>query len=183
MKGNLSYDITANLNIDSVLSCPVEHFRKSYAYSLTFPYMEHGKRKQFKLAYSGDTSLNKDFTRIGQNADLLIHEATFQDELKETAIKYRHSTFEMALQQAKNMSANHTILTHFSSRYHILPYIQNDLKGNIGIAFDYMEVTPNDLPRLNSFVNKYREAFPDIENSLQQKTMNYRRQMEEHEIY
>lgn len=154
-------------------ACPVDHFRKSYALVMTVPYVNQGKHELFKLAYSGDTGLSDKFTQIGQNADLLIHEATYQDELKEIALRYRHSTVSMALEQSEKMRANHTILTHFSARYHALPYIQGELKENVSIAFDFMEVTPNDLPRLNSLYTKYRSAFPEIDFGLQQRTRNY----------
>lgn len=167
------------LNVKSLITCPVDHFRKSYALSMTFPYQKEGKRELFKLAYSGDTGLSKEFVQIGQNADLLIHEATFQSELEGTALKYHHSTSAMAIEQAENMQAKHTILTHFSARYHALPYIRNELKDNMGIAFDYMEVTPSDFPRLNSLYAQYREAFPNVENSLEQKTRKYLLRLEE----
>lgn len=157
----------------------MDHFRKSYALAMTFPYQNNGKRELFKLAYSGDTGLSPEFVQIGRNADLLIHEATFQTELNETAMKYHHSTSAMAIEQAESMQAKHTILTHFSARYHALPYIRNELKDNIGIAFDYMEVMPNDFPRLSSLFARYQEAFPDIENSLEQKTRKYLMQLGE----
>lgn len=157
----------------------MEHFRQSYALAMTFPYVHQGKHELFKLAYSGDTGLSKQFVKIGQNADLLIHEATFQDELKDIAVRYRHSTVSMALEQAEKMHAKQTILTHFSSRYHALPFIPGELKENVGIAFDFMEVTPSDLPRLNSLFYKYREAFPEIDSSPQQKAKNYLLQQNE----
>lgn len=143
--------------------------------TLIFPYQNEGKLKLFKLAYSGDTGPSKEFVKLGQNADLLIHEATFQDELIETATKYRHSTISIAMEHSRKMQAKHTILTHFSSRYHILPYIEkgNQLDKNTGIAFDYMEVTPSDLPRLNSLFDEYQKMFPEVAKKLQQKTRNY----------
>lgn len=173
INGNLHQLDRVQLNIDSLLTCPVEHFRKSYALALTFPYQNGGKRELFKLAYSGDTGSSEEFVKLGKNADLLIHEATFQDELKEMANKHRHSTISIALEQSRKMQAKHTILTHFSSRYHILPYLGRDLDKNTGIAFDYMEVTPQDLPRLSSLYPKYQQIFPKVERKLQQRTRNY----------
>lgn len=156
-------------------TCPVEHFRKSYAMSMTFAYQNGDKSEAFKLAYSGDTGPSEEFVKIGKNANLLVHEATFQNELKEMAQKYHHSTTALAIAHAQNMNAKHTILTHFGARYHVLPYINDELMYNMGIAFDFMEVTPNDFPRLKSLYDKYRDAFPHIQGSLEERTRNYKR--------
>lgn len=176
MKDKLSAREQAYLNIESMKTCPVEHFRKSYALSMTFPYQNGDRREFFKLAYSGDMSKCSEFVKIGKNSDLLIHEATFQNEFIEFAKKHRHSSLSMAIEQSKEMQAKHTILTHFSSRYQILPYIDEQLDSNIGIAFDYMEVTPSDLPRLSSLYEKYQAAFPGVVRNLQRKTKNHLRQ-------
>lgn len=152
-----------------MVACRVKHFRKSYALSMEIPYQNGDKNGLFKLAYSGDTGPSDEFVEIGQNADLLIHEATFTDELEDVANRYHHSTLSMAIKQAQNMHAKHTILTHFSSRFSILPDLNVKLDDNMGIAFDYMEVHPNDLPRLNGLIAKYKEAFPQSEDSIGQK--------------
>lgn len=153
-------------------TCRVNHFRKSYALAMEFSYQNGDKNEMFKLAYSGDTGLCDAFVKLGHEADLLIHEATFQNELNDSAINTRHSTISMALQQSKRMRAKFTILTHFSSRYHILPYITEKL-DKTGIAFDYMEVTLDDLPKIESLYEEYKNAFPGITQKLKQKTKNY----------
>lgn len=141
---------------------------------MTLPYQNQGKHEQFKLAYSGDTGPCNAFVKIGQKSDLLIHEATYQSELDEIATKYSHSTIAMAVEQSRRMHAKYTILTHFSSRYTILPYIRpSELPENIGIAFDYMEVEPSDLPRLNGLLEKYQRAFPAVQEPLEQRTKKY----------
>lgn len=173
VEDNLNIRERRYLNIESIQTCPVEHFRKSYALSLTFFYQNNGKSGIFKLTYSGDTGPSDDFVKLGANADLLIHEATFQDELKDLAEKNRHSTVSMAIEQSQKMRAKYTILTHFSSRYHILPYIGVGLPANTSIAFDFMEVTPSDLPRLNSLHSQYQDAFPEVNKSLEEKTRKY----------
>ena len=154
-------------------TCPTDHFRKSYGLALQFAYRNGTEIRQFKLAYSGDIGSCDKFVKLGQNSDLLIHEGTFQSEMKEYAEKHRHSTIDMALEQSRKMQAKYTILTHFSNRYHIIPYIDGELDANTGIAFDYMEVTPDDFPRLSSLYTKYKEIFPDITEQLQRKTFNY----------
>ena len=51
------------------------------------------------------------------NCDLLIHEATFHDDMSEDAIKKKHCTIAEAALIAQQMRAKHIILTHFSQRY------------------------------------------------------------------
>lgn len=46
----------------------------------------------------------------------MIHEATFQNDLHDHAVKKRHSTIVEALYIADMMRAKNVILTHFSSR-------------------------------------------------------------------
>lgn len=173
LKDQLNLHEKLYLNIESMKTCKVNHFRESYALALEFIYRNGDQTGKFKLAYSGDTGPSEAFVKLGQNVDLLIHEATFQSELEEFALKHRHSTINMAIKQSKKMQAKHTILTHFSSRYHIIPYIKEKLDDNIGIAFDYLEVTPDDLPRLSSLYPKYKENFPNVYDYLGRKTRNY----------
>ncbi|XP_031635353.1 ribonuclease Z, mitochondrial-like [Contarinia nasturtii] len=168
----LNFHEKVYLNIDSLKTCAVNHFKKSYALTMNFSYRNGDNVGTFRLAYSGDTGPSDDFVKLGHKADLLIHEATFQDALTDVADKFRHSTMSMALEQSRRMEAKHTILTHFGSRYHILPYIEN-IDENTGIAFDYMEITPDDLPRLGSLIAQYQNAFPGALKRLEQKTKNY----------
>lgn len=177
LKDKLNMVERSYLNIASIKTCPVKHYRESCAVSLLLPYENNGKSDFFKLAYSGDTGPCEEFVKLGTDADLLIHEATFQDELREFAIKHRHSTVSMAVEQSRKMQAKHTIFTHFSSRYSLLPYIGHELDENMGIAFDFTEVTPSDLPKMNALYYRYLETFPAIRRKLLQKTRNYLRRV------
>ncbi|XP_055306097.1 zinc phosphodiesterase ELAC protein 2-like [Sitodiplosis mosellana] len=173
IKDQLNLHERLYLNIESMRTCPTDHYRKSYALALEFSYRNGTDMGRFKLAYSGDIGSSDEFVKLGQNSDLLIHEGTFQSELKDYADRHRHSTIAMALEQSRKMQSKHTILTHFSSRYHIIPYIEGELDANTGIAFDYMEVTPDDFPRLSSLYAKYKENFPSAAEQLERKTFNY----------
>lgn len=78
---------------------------------------------------------------LGKNSNLLIHEATMEDQLVSEAKRKMHSTMSQAINIGKKMNAKFTILTHFSQRYAKIPYMpNNDLPSNVGIAFDNMEV-------------------------------------------
>ena len=54
--------------------------------------------------------------QAGKGASLLIHEATFEDDLLALAKERRHCTTQEAIGIAQKMNAEFTILTHFSQR-------------------------------------------------------------------
>jgi ribonuclease Z len=56
---------------------------------------------------------------IGKGADVLIHEATFNDDREHDAKSKKHSTVGEAVTIAKHMDCKAVILTHFSQRYSV----------------------------------------------------------------
>lgn len=70
-----------------------------------------------KIVYTGDTRRSKNLVKLAENADMLIHEATFDDELMERAMEDGHSTPSMAAETAKEAGAKWLVLTHISARY------------------------------------------------------------------
>ncbi|PCG90497.1 Hypothetical protein PENO1_055370 [Penicillium occitanis (nom. inval.)] len=94
-----------NLNVVYVAHC-------RHAMALTLEW-EDG----FKVSYSGDCRPSKHFAEMGKNSTLLIHEATFQDDLKGQARAKKHSTISEAITVGKWMKAKMVLLTHFSQRY------------------------------------------------------------------
>ncbi len=75
------------------------------------------KIKSKKIFILGDTAplnFNLDFLL---NADILIHEATLSDKLKDIANIRGHSTNIQAALLAKKYNVRNLIITHFSSRY------------------------------------------------------------------
>ncbi|UCD72973.1 MAG: ribonuclease Z [Candidatus Bathyarchaeota archaeon] len=70
-----------------------------------------------KVVYSGDTRPSTEITRLAQGADLLIHEATYDDSLAEKAAETGHSTPSQAAEIAREAKVRRLILTHISSRY------------------------------------------------------------------
>jgi ribonuclease Z len=70
-----------------------------------------------KIVYSGDTGPSELLVKLAEKADLLIHEATFEDELKERAMEDGHSTPSIAAETAKEAGVKRLVLTHISARY------------------------------------------------------------------
>lgn len=67
----------------------------------------------------GDTKPCEGAVKLAQDADLLVHEATFGAGLEEKAEAYGHSTTLQAAEIAKQAGAHKLVMTHFSSRYEL----------------------------------------------------------------
>ncbi|KGE17332.1 ribonuclease Z [Paenibacillus wynnii] len=65
----------------------------------------------------GDTRPCPGALHLSLDADLLLHEATFSQDLTDMAYQYYHSTALQAAECAKEAGARRLLLTHFSSRY------------------------------------------------------------------
>jgi ribonuclease Z len=70
-----------------------------------------------KIVYSGDCAPDKETVKQAKEADLLIHEGTFDASMKEEAEERLHSTVEGAAAVAKKAKAKRLIITHISPRY------------------------------------------------------------------
>jgi ribonuclease Z len=70
-----------------------------------------------KIVYSGDTRPCKNIELESAGADLLIHDSTLGEDLKDWALETKHSTAKEAAEVAKNANVKQLVLTHISSRY------------------------------------------------------------------
>jgi ribonuclease Z len=97
-------------------------------------------KKGVKVVYTGDTKPCRNLEIISKEADILIHEATFEEE-KESRM---HAGAKEAAQLAKKVGAVELILTHFSRRYvDVSPLVDEARKifPKTMAARDYMKVT------------------------------------------
>ncbi|MCL2135579.1 MAG: ribonuclease Z [Candidatus Bathyarchaeota archaeon] len=97
-------------------------------------------RKGKKIVYTGDTKPFEAFTEFAKNADVIIHDCTFDDALTTKAETNGHSTPTQAANQAKNANAKLLILTHISARYSYTDLLLQQAKKvfeNTIIAEDY----------------------------------------------
>eukprot|EP01025_Chloroclados_australasicus_P045855 TRINITY_DN5049_c0_g1_i1.p1 TRINITY_DN5049_c0_g1~~TRINITY_DN5049_c0_g1_i1.p1 ORF type:complete len:506 (-),score=54.68 TRINITY_DN5049_c0_g1_i1:1559-3076(-) len=74
-----------------------------------------------KVVLLGDTCNSDALIPAAKDADMLSHEATFCKGLEAKAKHALHSTAEMAGNFARRINAKALLLTHFSSRYKVLP--------------------------------------------------------------
>ncbi|VVB85012.1 Ribonuclease Z [uncultured archaeon] len=100
----------------------------------------HGR----KIVYSGDTRPCESIARESIGADLLIHDGTLADELKDWALETKHSTSGEAALLAKEAKVKQLILTHISSRYsESTDILYSDAKSvfpGVRLAEEFMEL-------------------------------------------
>lgn len=157
--------------------CRVPHTDSSFAISVQSKQLptDQNPDADFKLTFSGDTVPCDDLVELGKNSRVLIHEATLEDSLTNSARSKMHSTISQAIQQGQKMQADYTILTHFSQRYRTLPPIPDELMNNkISIALDNMEIVPSDLPKLNDVYYKLKEEFKDEVGRVERRSKRYK---------
>lgn len=68
-------------------------------------------------AYCSDTRYYPELAERVKGVNLLYHEATYTEELKEKAVKYLHSTAKEAAQTACDAGVHQLMLGHYSKRY------------------------------------------------------------------
>lgn len=95
-----------------------------------------------KIVYTGDTrAVHTTLGEIARNADLLIHDATYDETEAGRAAEFYHATAAQAGEAATLLSARTLVLVHISSRY-------IDSQAHISDAkkkFSGIVVSPNDL--------------------------------------
>jgi ribonuclease Z len=95
-----------------------------------------------KIVYTGDTRANYISIReIASNADILIHDATYDESEAERGAEFYHATAAQAGEAASFLNARILVLVHTSSRY-------PDAQAHIGDAkkkFSGSVIAPDDL--------------------------------------
>lgn len=72
---------------------------------------------QCSYAYCSDTRYNENIIPYIKHVDLLYHEATFMEDMKERAVTTFHTTTEQAGTIAKKAEVKKLLIGHFSTRY------------------------------------------------------------------
>ncbi|KAK2159117.1 hypothetical protein LSH36_158g04026 [Paralvinella palmiformis] len=98
----------------------------------------------WKLVYSGDTMPAYGLVKAGMDCDLLIHEATMEDDMTEDAQAKKHS-----------------------QRYPKIPLFNDNFSDKVGIAFDNMRVRLSELQILPMLKEKLKAVFAEDINNLE----------------
>lgn len=101
-------------------------------------------RSGVKIVYSGDTRPCENIVNIGKDADILIHDSTFDDSLIDRAISDMHSTAGEAAEVALKACVKLLVLTHISARYETMSDIlikqAKEKFSNVILAEDFIEI-------------------------------------------
>jgi ribonuclease Z len=101
------------------------------------------ERKGRKIVYSGDTSPNERMIKFAEDADILIHESTFEGKYGDKSYETGHSTAVQAAEIAKKANVRKLILTHVSTRYKKSDKLEKEAKEifeNSQVAEDFMQI-------------------------------------------
>jgi ribonuclease Z len=96
-----------------------------------------------KIVISGDTMPCEEMIAFSKNADVLVHEATFDSELEDIAKEYGHTTAAQAAEMAKKADVEKLFLVHISPRYLDYRVIENDARKIFVQSFvpkDFQEI-------------------------------------------
>ena len=100
-------------------------------------------RKGRKIVISGDTKPIDDMVDFAKDADVLIHEATFDSELIDVSGEFGHSTAFQAAEIAKKADVEKLFLVHISPRYLDNKVLENEARKvfkNSFLPYDLQEV-------------------------------------------
>lgn len=108
------------------------------------PHMVLGPaRNGRKIVISGDTQPCEAMIAFSKDADVLVHEATFDSELTDIAKEYGHTTAAQAAEIAKKANVETLFLVHISPRYLDPRILENDARKIFPHSFvpgDFQEI-------------------------------------------
>lgn len=115
----------------------LEDGRKVYSQEVTAP-----AKNGFTISILGDTKYCEPAKLLSEQADIVVHEATFDHTTEHLAASYGHSTNVEAAKIALESKAKNLILNHISSRFlpHDIEVLLNQAKAvfpNSFIAHDF----------------------------------------------
>jgi len=133
-------------------------------------YFKH--KSGWSFVYSGDTRPYDKMVRQAGSATILVHEASFGEDLVNEAIGRKHSTNKEAIDIGMKMKAWRTILTHFSLRYELAnqskkfseeEFYREYCKNNVVKAYDQMRMRFSQLNEMPAISDCIESLFNDGE--------------------
>ncbi|KIK93173.1 hypothetical protein PAXRUDRAFT_829230 [Paxillus rubicundulus Ve08.2h10] len=154
-------DLCASLGLESLRSVDVAH--RTTCHGVIIKHTDG-----WSIVYSGDTIPTQKLVQAGENATLLIHEATMADDQVEMAAAKMHSTVGQAIDIGKRMKARNVLLTHFSARYPTMPPSvmtpQKPGDPTLALAFDHANIKIGDMWKMNAYMKAIEQSFIDLED-------------------
>lgn len=101
------------------------------------------ERKGRRIVYSGDTKPCSEMVEFATNADVLIHESTYESSQETKALENGHSTTTHAARIAKEADVSELILTHISTRYRDIDSLSREARhifNKVIMAEDFMTI-------------------------------------------
>ena len=101
------------------------------------------------VGFSGDCRPSTELMQLfrTRTTDVVVHEATFEDNMQQHATKKKHCTVSEALSIAAGARPRHgVVLTHFSQRYPGVPHMPRDMP--VIPAFDGLTLCVNEIGTL-----------------------------------
>lgn len=86
-------------------------------------------RRGRRVVYCTDTRICAPAVELARGADVLIHEATYGDDMKDEAGARFHATAAEAARVARDAGVSRLILTHFSTRYRDVASLVDEAKA------------------------------------------------------
>lgn len=157
-------EVLEESDLETLYSVPVVHCPQAFGVVLLAKEKVNSAGKVipgWKVVYSGDTRPCPALVDASRDATVLIHEATFEDSMKDEAIARNHSTTKEAIEVGASAGAYRIILTHFSQRYPKIPVIDEVDMDKTCIAFDMMSVNLADLMVLPKVLPHLKVLFKD----------------------
>ena len=134
---SLSFLFWDNIRVDH--SC-------AHAYGCVFAIRTRAQESPFLFCFSGDTRPSRNLVQVCRDVsaryasriDVVLHEATFDEEEIEMCRKKKHSTVQEAVLVGRDIDARRLLLTHFSQRYDSVPAIDVEserFEGRMQVGF------------------------------------------------
>ncbi len=96
-----------------------------------------------RITYITDTNYFKGLEKLAKDAEILISEGTFSEDLETKAREYTHMTAKEAAKLAKKAKAKRLVLTHFSQRYKDVSKLKEEAQKifkNVETANDFDKI-------------------------------------------
>ncbi|KAL7422932.1 hypothetical protein Q5752_002229 [Cryptotrichosporon argae] len=159
------FALLSDLHLSFIQAPAVEH--RGAAFGLVLAGAGGADGRGWRLVYSGDTKPSAALVEAGRGADLLIHEATLEDDKPEVAAVKGHSTFSQAINVGREMGARAVLLNHFSQRYPKIPVLPTAAADaatpTVSISFDLMSVRVGDMWKMAHYMDALGVLYAELE--------------------